>query len=321
MNTIKTWTPDKIQQLQEFVNQKFNAQKISEVLGLTKSAIQSKCHELKLSLNYHSKIIRWTPENISRIIELNNLKKTRMEIATEFGCSVPVISSKLSQLKIRSKNVSFFTNDDEEKLRNMFNDGYSINHIAKLLNRSAPFLCRKAQAFGLISTRSNLIREQLALKKEGKQRCYKCKNIYPYTDEYFRSKSLCRTCGTIHRKGRYESLRNNLTIEQLIKLRCNQAYQRSCKKGWEFDITPEYLMEIYNKQNGLCYYSGIKMEIALKGYSTNNYTLSIDRIDSTIGYLSSNIVLCCDAVNTMKMQMETNEFLKICKKIVDYKKV
>ena len=101
-------------------------------------------------------------------------------------------------------------------------------------------------------------------------------------------------------------------------MRCRQAYQRACKKGWEFDLTPEYLIEIYNSQNGECYYSGIRMEIALKGYTTNNYVLSIDRKDSSKGYIKENIVLCCDAVNTMKMQMETSEFLSICEKIVEH---
>jgi len=162
-----------------------------------------------------------------------------------------------------------------------------------------------------------VITEQLELKKQGKRKCYKCKNIYPYTDEYFRSRSLCRVCGSIHRKGRYQSLMNNLTLEQLLDLRCKQAYQRSCKKGWEFNLSPEYLANIYRKQSGLCFYSGIKMEISLKGYATNNYVLSIDRIDSSKGYITDNIVLCCDAVNTMKMQMESEEFIRLCRTIAD----
>jgi hypothetical protein len=302
--------------LNELVTKKLNATEIGEHMGFTKSAIQTKCYELKLSLNYHNKIIHWTPENIERLILLNNSKKTHNEIASEFGCSIPVISRILSQQKIRSKNVNFFTEGERLKLTQLFSEGHTINHIAKILNRSSPFLCRKAQELGLISEKSKLMREQLDLKKEGKRRCYKCKKIYPYTDEYFSARSICKSCHAIHRKGLYQSQMNNLTAEQLIGLRCRQAYQRACKKGREFNLTPENLLKIYNSQNGMCYYSGIKMEIALKGYSSNNYVLSIDRKDSHRGYTEDNVVLCCDAVNTMKMQMETDEFLSLCKKIV-----
>lgn len=317
MNTIKTWTPENIHRMREFVNQKCNATKIAEYMGLTKSAIQSKCYELKLSLNYHGKKIKWSPENISRLIELNDLKKTHTEIASGFGCSVPVISSKLSQLKVRSKNVKSFTDDEKTKLLLLFSEGHTINYIAKIINRSSPFLCRKARELGLISEKSKMITEQLELKKQGNRKCYKCKNIYPYTDEYFRSKSLCRMCGSIHRKGRYQSLMNNLTLNQLLDLRCKQAYQRSCKKGWEFNLSPEYLANIYRKQSGKCFYSGIDMEISLKN-EQNSKTLSIDRIDSNKGYTSENVVLCCNIFNVMKMQMSKEEFINSCKIVASY---
>lgn len=317
MNKIKIWTPDKICQLKTLVNQKLNAEIISEKMKLTKSAIQSKCYELRLSLNYKNTPIDWNIENINQLIELNSQKKTHTEIASKFGCSTSVISRKLSQLKIRSKNVNFFTNEEKEKMIKLFLEGYTINHIAKILNRSSPFLCRKAQELGLISEKSKLIQEQLKLKSEGKRKCYKCKKIYPFTDEYFSARSICKSCASIHRKGRYQSEMNNITLEQLLNLRCKQAYQRSCKKGFDFDITPEYLLDIYNSQSGNCFYSGIKMEISIKGYSNNNYTLSIDRINSNLGYVKNNVVLCCDSVNTMKMQMNTDEFLTLCNKIVE----
>ena len=58
------------------------------------------------------------------------------------------------------------------------------------------------------------------------------------------------------------------------------------------------------------------MEIALKGYADNSYVVSVDRVDSNKGYLKDNVVLCCDSVNTMKMKLDTKEFLNICKEIV-----
>lgn len=317
MRKIK-WTVDKIQKLKELISQKKSALEIANVMGFTKSSILSKCFELKLSLSYNKKI-NWDENTIKKLINLNDKKKTHIEIANELECSIEAIHRRLSQLKIRSKNVNYFTDYEKEILIKLFEEGKSINYIAGILNRGSPFLCKKAKELGLISKKSKLIQEQLNLKKEGKRKCYKCQQIFPYTQDFFFSNQrACKSCSRKIRKSSYQSLMNNLTAEKLIDIRCRQAYQRSCQKGWEFNITPEYLIEIYKKQNGLCHYSGIKMEIALKGYTSNNYVLSIDRIDPYKGYIKDNIVLCCDAVNTMKMQLKMEEFLKICKCIIDY---
>lgn len=320
MNTkIKKWTPEKIEELKSLITKKLNSYDIAKTMGFTRSAIVSQCYELKLSLNYNNPSINWDKENIDKLIRLNNEKLSHPEIAREFGCNVMAIHGKLSQLRLRSKNVNYFTEDEKKKLIELFNEGHTINYIAKILNRGSPYLCNMAKKMGLISKKSKLIQEQLSLKKEGKRRCNNCKKIYPYNTEHFNSnKGICKFCSKKRGKIRYQSLMNNLSIDKLIKIRCDQAYQRACKKGWEFDITPEYLMEIYNKQNGNCYYSGIKMEISLKGYTNNNYVLSVDRVDSSKGYTKDNIVLCCDSINTMKMKLETNEFLNICKKIIDH---
>jgi len=261
--------------------------------------------------------IKWTSEKIKKLIELNDQKKTHPEIAKILEFSIASIHKKLSELRIRSKNVNYFTENEKKKLIELFESGKSINYISKILNRSSPYLCTLAKKLGLISKKSKTIQEQLSLKKEGKRKCYKCKKIYPYDTDHFNSnRGICKFCVGKKSKIRYQSLMNNLTIEKLLKIRCDQSYQRACKKGWEFDITPEYLLEIYNNQNGNCYYSGIKMEISLKGYTNNNYVLSVDRKNSNKGYIKDNIVLCCDSVNTMKMKLDIDEFLNICKKIV-----
>jgi len=320
MNKTTKWTGDKIQKLKELISQKLTSTEIANEMEFTKSAILSKCCELHLSLSY-SKKIDWNDENIKKLIRLNDEKKTRTEISREFECSIEAIHRKLSQLKIRSKNVKYFTEQEKKTLIKLFEEGKSINYIAGILNRGSPYLCRKAKEMGLISRKSKLIQEQLNLKKEGKRKCYKCQQIFPYTNEFFFSNQrACKTCSKKIRNSSYQSLMNNLTSDKLLLIRCRQAYQRACQKGWEFNLTPEYLLEIYNKQKGLCYYSGIKMEIALKGYTCNNYVLSIDRINSYGGYTKENVVLCCDAVNTMKMQMVTEEFINICKKIVEHRK-
>ena len=47
-----------------------------------------------------------------------------------------------------------------------------------------------------------------------------------------------------------------------------------------------------------------------------NTNVSVDRIDSTKGYLQDNIQLVCMAVNQMKNDLEINELIYFCKQII-----
>lgn len=83
------------------------------------------------------------------------------------------------------------------------------------------------------------------------------------------------------------------------------------------NITLEDLLDIWNKQEGKCTYSKVKLQPS-KYKSSNNqiYTLSIDRIDSSKGYTKDNIQFISIAMNHMKNNMsheETLELIKILK--------
>jgi hypothetical protein len=85
-----------------------------------------------------------------------------------------------------------------------------------------------------------------------------------------------------------------------------------------FSITKEFLIDLYNKQNGKCYYSDIKMRIEIEKRNRNNndyYSLSVDRLDSLKGYTEDNTILCCSVINIMKNGLSEQEFLDICGKI------
>jgi hypothetical protein len=61
--------------------------------------------------------------------------------------------------------------------------------------------------------------------------------------------------------------------------RYHGAKDRAIKKSLEFNITVDYLLEIWNKQKGLCAISGIQMTCLLdEGRIFSN--VSIDQINS-----------------------------------------
>lgn len=114
---------------------------------------------------------------------------------------------------------------------------------------------------------------------------------------------------------RRESVRNSeeRTIESFmavqarsIRFRCKDPKKRAFANYDECDITTEYLMELWNKNDGKCIITGLQMN-----HKTGNlYTVSVDRIDSGKSYLQGNIQLLCKGVNLLKNKHTQDETLK-----------
>ena len=84
----------------------------------------------------------------------------------------------------------------------------------------------------------------------------------------------------------------------------NHASKRIHKRDFNIDLL--YVCEVYEAQRGLCAITGVKMTyVAGEGIVPTN--ISIDRIDSSIGYAKGNIQLTCRNVNIMKSNMTMSE--------------
>ncbi len=72
----------------------------------------------------------------------------------------------------------------------------------------------------------------------------------------------------------------------------------------EVDLTLEDLKEVFDSQNGVCVYSKVNLIAVPKtGKSNPIYTMSLDRKDSNIGYIKSNIQFISIAMNHLKNAM------------------
>ena len=85
----------------------------------------------------------------------------------------------------------------------------------------------------------------------------------------------------------------------------------------EVDLSLEDMLEIWNKQSGICIYSKVKLE-KCNNRNVNNpiYSMSLDRIDSSKGYIKDNIQFISIAMNHMKNSMtheQTLELIEILK--------
>lgn len=85
------------------------------------------------------------------------------------------------------------------------------------------------------------------------------------------------------------------------------------KRNLEFNITIEYAYQLFLKQNGKCALSGIEIKFRHPYEARNIQTTSLDRIDSSKGYVEGNVQWVHKTVNVMKMNLTQEEFLQWCK--------
>lgn len=145
--------------------------------------------------------------------------------------------------------------------------------------------------------------------------CFCCKSEKTF-DLFFKSKntsdgyhSWCKICCN---KGNIASRKKiNLTIQGRAKIFLQNAQKSATKRKQQFELTIQDIVDCWNNQSELCAYSGRKMNLEA-GYLE---TVSIERIDSSVGYTVSNTILVCQAINRMKSDFELNEFFDLCKDV------
>ena len=77
------------------------------------------------------------------------------------------------------------------------------------------------------------------------------------------------------------------------------------------------MQELWEKQEGKCKLSGVDLIYKLGKYH-NGQTCSLDRIDSSKGYIEGNVQCVHKIVNFMKITLNNEEFIEWCHKIVKF---
>lgn len=92
-------------------------------------------------------------------------------------------------------------------------------------------------------------------------------------------------------------------------------YHLSAKnRGIVFKLTISDLEEQWLHQNGKCVYTGELLTLPLTSRD-KNFTASLDRIDSSKGYIRSNIQWVTKEINFMKINLTSSRFLELCEKV------
>lgn len=134
-------------------------------------------------------------------------------------------------------------------------------------------------------------------------------------------------------------LRRNYAIESFLLgktcKKCSNRKTENCHRGYvgpvrvswfnkfktqaelrkySFDITVEFISDMYTAQKGKCALSGLP--IGWEDVGTT-HSASIDRIDSSIGYTQNNVQLVHKDINMMKQQFDNDYFIQLCMAVAD----
>lgn len=95
-------------------------------------------------------------------------------------------------------------------------------------------------------------------------------------------------------------------------------------RNLEFRITIEDMQKQWEKQKGLCYYTGMPLKFYLTKEIDKREELSfkssLDRVDSNLGYFPENIVWTGKTINCTKWDLNKKDFLKMCELVYLYNK-
>lgn len=127
----------------------------------------------------------------------------------------------------------------------------------------------------------------------------KCGNIFIIpTSQLLRG---VKSCGCYRTRLKNHRWKGN---GEVSKAYYSKIRSRSIKKGIYFNITIQYLSDLYNNQKGRCYFSNLKI---------NTSNMSLDRLDPNKGYTIDNVAWVLKEINFMKHKLSEKEFINLCK--------
>ena len=206
--------------------------------------------------------------------------------------------------KITEKEIDYIKNNYPLK---------TSKQIAVELNVGSGTINWHLRKLGIKNVYGERAKELNELKNNNLSKCRDCHQILPRTNEFFYESgksfhTICRKCQYIKEVEKYNKRYKSIEkyANAFIKHKLGNPHGKICA------IVPEDIINQFNKQNGLCFYT--KEKLMLEPNKT--HTISVDRIDSSFGYIKGNIVLCCKAVNMMKQEFSIKDFVAWCQRVV-----
>lgn len=125
----------------------------------------------------------------------------------------------------------------------------------------------------------------------------------------------CRQCNDA-KYGPQQEMKEKLGVDYGFYIILQQIKKGAECRNLDNQISLEQLKLIWDRQNGECFYTGIKLYFPIKRDDLKlENGVSVDRIDSNKGYTCDNVVFVHKDINTMKQFYSHDRFVKLCRLI------
>lgn len=135
----------------------------------------------------------------------------------------------------------------------------------------------------------------------------KCLNCGQFTIRHNRYFRKDRPVPTFCIKCPKEFHANFKGYKSLSKVYLSRIKQQAKLRNLNFNVTPEFLVNLFLKQDEKCFYTNLPINFS------KNQTASLDRLDSSKGYTEDNVVWCHKDVNKMKNNLSLKRFFELCR--------
>jgi hypothetical protein len=116
------------------------------------------------------------------------------------------------------------------------------------------------------------------------------------------------------------SCRNSEKEVNYLKNYLSSIKKRAIKKNIEFDLEEDYLNQLFKIQSGLCGITNVPIKIPTRIETKIYETASLDRIDSSSGYIKGNVMWVVLGINYMKNRHSNEDLKELIDRIFEYRK-
>lgn len=230
---------------------------------------------------------------------------------------------------LNRNNFSIYNKAKKLKLKNKGKE-LAINEVALEKVRNFIYFLGKTRsttkAYSEANTQYTTVKSILAKNKELNEEFQKLK-------KYLKSTFRCRFCREIfENKACYMDIENHAQPHKICKPchykkinnyretftgHISALLSGAKNRHYDFNLNIEFIKELYEKQNGKCYYINIPIKLHCDANKLSDDLMTLDRIDPTKGYTQDNVVLSSWIANRMKTDLSLDKFIEYCKIITD----
>jgi hypothetical protein len=110
----------------------------------------------------------------------------------------------------------------------------------------------------------------------------------------------------------------NKAVGELSGTHYSSIRSNGSKRGFEFSVSKDFLWNLFLNQNKKCAISGVELIMSIS--KSKEKTASLDRIDSSKGYLEDNVQWVHKDINKMKLNHSLDKFINWCIVVADFQK-